>query len=120
MCCTFITTSECVPECFSLRVDRSLTKTNGEKKIIISMNVLSAECVSRSYRTHCEYTHTPECRRGAFRFFFIFSDSVEQHTLVCAGCASFTFSFLFFFVFFLRVVQFNKVLNVTVKVRSKL
>lgn len=30
-------------------------------------------------------------------FFFIFSDSVEQRTLVCAGCASCTFSFLSFF-----------------------
>lgn len=43
------------------------------------------------------YTHTPECRRGAFVFFLIFSDSVEQRTLVCAGCASCTFSFLSFF-----------------------
>lgn len=42
------------------------------------------------------YTHTPECRRGAL-FFLIFSDSVEQRTLVCAGCASCTFSFLSFF-----------------------
>lgn len=30
-------------------------------------------------------------------FFLIFSDSVEQRTLVCAGCASCTFSFLSFF-----------------------
>lgn len=118
MCCTFITTSECVSECFSLRVDRSLTKTNEKKKKnYINECAVCWMCFTIVPDSLRVYTHTwmlPWC----VRFFLIFSDSVEQRTLVCAGCASCTFSFLSFF--FWRVVQFNKVLNVTVKVRSKL
>lgn len=87
-----------------------------EQKKIISMNVLSAECVSRSYRTHCVYTHTwmlPWC----VVFFDILWFCRATYTRVCWMCVLYVF---FSFFFFWRVVQFNKVLNVTVKVRSKL
>lgn len=117
MCCTFITTSECVSECFSLRVDQSLTKTNVKYLYIYiyiykSMNVLSAECVSRLYRTHCEYTHTwmlPWC----VCLFDILWFCRAAYPRVCWMC-------VLYVLFFWQVAQFNKVLNVTVKVRSKL
>lgn len=101
----------------SLYVSIGLWPRPTRKKQIISMNVLSAECVSRSYRNHCEYTHTPECCRGTFVFFYILWFCRATYTRVCWTCVLYVF---FSFFFFWRVVQFNKVLNVTVKVGSKL
>lgn len=100
----------------SLYVSIGLWPRPTRKKQIISMNVLSAECVSRSYRTHCVYTHTwmsPWC----VVFFDILWFCRATYTRVCWMCVLYVF---FSFFFFWRVVQFNKVLNVTVKVRSKL
>lgn len=117
MCCTFITTSECVSECFSLRVDRSLTKTNENKEKELYQWMCCLLNVFHDRTGLIVYTHTPECCRGTFVFFYILWFCRATYTRVCWMCVLYVF---FSFFFFWRVVQFNKVLNVTVKVRSKL
>lgn len=116
MCCTFITTSECVSECFSLRVDRSLTKTNEKKTNYINECAVCWMCFTIVPESLRVYTHTwmlPWC----VVFFDILWFCRATYTRVCWMCVLYVF---FSFFFFWRVVQFNKVLNVTVKVRSKL
>lgn len=117
MCCTFITTSECVSECFSLRVDRSLTKTNENKKELYQwMCCLLNVFHDRTGLIASIHTHLNVAVVRSF-FFNILWFCRATYTRVCWMCVLYVF---FSFFFFWRVVQFNKVLNVTVKVRSKL
>lgn len=116
MCCTVITTSECVSECFSLRVDGSLTKTNEKKKKnYINECAVCWMCFTIVPDSLCIHTHLNVAVVRCF--FYILWFCRATYTRVCWMCVLHVF---FSFFFFWRVVQFNKVLNVTVKVRSKL
>lgn len=83
MCCTFITTSECVSECFSLRVDRSLTKTNEKKTNYINECAVCWMCFTIVPDSLCIHTHlnVAVVRSCFFWYSLILSSNVHSCVL---------------------------------------
>lgn len=115
MCCTFITTSN-VSLNVSLYVSIGLwPRPTRTKKNYINECAVCWMCFTIVPDSLCIHTHL---NVAVVRCFFWYSLILSSNVHSCVLDVR-PVRFLFFF-FFWRVVQFNKVLNVTVKVRSKL